>query len=268
MKLTRLAETRSTLARLLPLLVLAAACMAAPTAAYAAANPPADAARAREVAPRPFAALQAAATHPAMAQAHRDVVLPPPGFKGNHDLAQLLQQRRSVREFAPTPLSLAQLGQLLWAAQGITADGKLRTAPSSGALYPLELYVAVGQVRGLAAGVYHYDPHAHSLRLVATGDVRRALAAAAVRQTWIATAPVVVVFGAIHARTAAKYGARAARYVHIEAGHAAQNLFLQAGDLGLGTADVGAFDDRGIARILQWPADVAPLLLMPVGVPR
>lgn len=205
---------------------------------------------------------------PAAPTAQAQVTLPPPSFKGTHSLEQLLQQRRSVREFAATPLTLAQLGQLLWAAQGITADGKLRAAPSSGALYPLELYIAVGHVDGLPAGIYHYAPHAHRLQLVQPGDHRRALAAAAVRQTWLATAPAIIVFGAVHARTAAKYGSRTDRYVHIEAGHAAQNVYLQAGDLGLGTCDVGAFDDREIASTLQWPGDVSPLLLMPVGVAR
>lgn len=194
--------------------------------------------------------------------------LPPPTFNGTHSLPQLLQQRRSQREFAPTPLALAQVGQLLWAAQGITAAGKFRTAPSSGALYPLELYVVAGAVAGLPAGIYHYQPHGHRLLPIRSGDRRHALAAAAARQTWIATAPAIIVFGAVPARTAAKYGGRANRYVHIEAGHAAQNLFLQAGDLGLGAAEVGAFDDREIARILQLPRDTMPLLLMPVGAPR
>ena len=155
-----------------------------------------------------------------------------------------------------------------WAAQGITADGNLRTAPSAGALYPLELYVVAGHVEGLPSGVYHYQPHGHRLVPVVSGDKRHELASAAVKQMWIATAPAVVVFGAVHARTAAKYGSRASRYVHIEVGHAAENLFLQAQDLDLATADIGAFDDQEVARVLRLPGDVAPLLLMPVGAPR
>jgi len=203
-----------------------------------------------------------------MAQSPHDVALPSPALEGTHSLEQLLKQRRSQREFAATPLTLAQVGQLLWAAQGITAGGKLRTAPSAGALYPLELYVVAGQVGGLPAGIYHYHPRGHRLVLIERGDHRDTLAAVALQQMWLAQAPAVIVFGADDARTAAKYGNRAGRYVHIEVGHAAENLFLQAEDLGLGTVDVGAFDDHGVARVLRLPRNVAPLLLMPVGVPR
>ena len=203
-----------------------------------------------------------------MAQSRHDFMLPPPTPGGTRSLPQLLKHRRSVRDFAPTPLSPAQIGQLLWAAQGITAEGKLRTAPSAGALYPLELYVVAGHVEGLPAGIYHYDPHGHRLVSVEPGDRRRALASAAGQQKSIAAAPAVIVFGAVYARTAARYGNRAGRFVHIELGHAAENLYLQAEDLGLGTVDVGSFDDQEVARVVQLPRDVAPLLLMPVGAPR
>jgi len=203
-----------------------------------------------------------------MAQTHNKVALPSPTLKGTLSLERLLKQRRSLREFDATPLTIAQIGQLLWAAQGITADDKLRTAPSAGALYPLELYVVAGHVEGLPAGIYHYDPHGHSLLLIEPGDQRQGLASAAMQQMWLARAPAVIVFGADHARTAAKYASRAERYVHIEVGHAAENLFLQAEDLGLGTVDVGAFDDHQVARIMQFPHTVAPLLLMPVGAPH
>lgn len=196
------------------------------------------------------------------------ITLPPPALKGQHSLETLLSQRRSVREFAATPLTLSKLGQLLWAAQGITGPDGRRTAPSAGALYPLELYVAAGRVEGLAAGVYHYDPHGHRLQRVRSVDVRAALAEAALGQHWLAQAPAVVVFGAVAARTESKYNERAERYVHIEVGHAAENLFLQAEDLGLGTVVVGAFHDAEVARVLGVPRDVAPLLLMPVGQPH
>lgn len=203
-----------------------------------------------------------------MAQSPDTIPLPRPTSRGTHTLEQLLKQRRSVREFASAPLTLMQLGQLLWAAQGVTAREGQRTAPSAGALYPLELYVAAGRVEGLASGVYHYEPHGHHLALVVAGDIRRALAEAALHQTWISAAPAVIVFGAVYARTAAKYGSRAERYVPVEVGHAAENLFLQAEDLGLGTCDVGAFDDRAVARAAHLPREVVPLLLMPVGEPR
>jgi SagB-type dehydrogenase family enzyme len=194
--------------------------------------------------------------------------LPAAKLDGRHRLAQLLEQRRSVRDYAVSPLTLAQVGQLLWAAQGITSRGGLRTAPSAGALYPLAVYVVAGRIEGVPAGVYRYDPHAHRLVLVRNGDQRHALASAAVRQTWLAGAPAIMVLAADYARTSVKYGGRAGRYVHIEAGAAAENLFLQAEDLGLGTVVVGSFDDQEIAGILQLPGNIAPLLLMPVGAPR
>jgi len=202
-----------------------------------------------------------------MAQGTENIPLPSHGLHGRYSLEQLLERRRSVREFAAAGLSLADLGQLLWAAQGITDPAGLRTAPSAGALYPLELYVVAGRVDGLEAGIYHYKPGRHRLVRLHAGDARMALAGAALGQRWIGAAPAVVVFGADYARTERKYGARAERYVHIEAGHAAQNLFLQAEDLGLATVVVGAFHDHDVARLLDLPRGVAPLLLMPVGHP-
>lgn len=248
------------------LLAVAAACVDTPAARCAAVRSP----------PGPAVATVAVRQDGVPAPAHgsaglpsqRDVPLPPPTLARGHGLAALLMQRRSLRAFAPAPLTVAQLGQLLWAAQGITAEGLLRTAPSAGALYPLELYVVAGNVQGLRAGIYHYDPRGHRLELVASGDRRRALAAAAVRQAWIAAAPAIVAFAAVGARTAAKYGNRATRYVAIEVGAAAENLFLQADDLGLGTVDVGTFDDAAVARVLGLAGGAVPLLLMPVGRPR
>ena len=180
-------------------------------------------------------------------------------------LEKLLQQRRSVRTFGKAPLSLATLGQLLWAAQGITHPKGLRTAPSAGALYPLELYVVAGEVEGLPPAVYRYLPKDHRLLETAPGDRRQALAKAALYQLWLDDAAVVVVFTAIYARTTRKYGKRGERYVHIEVGHAAQNLFLQAEALSLGTVDVGAFRDNKVSKLLDLPDDTQPLLLMPVG---
>jgi len=200
-----------------------------------------------------------------MAQNTERISLPAPEVKGRHSLELLLQQRRSVREYPDQALSLAELGQLLWAAQGITHGGGYRTAPSAGALYPLELYAVVGQVNGLAAGVYHYRPKGHSLVKISNGDVRDTLAEAALSQDSVSQAAVVIAFTAVPARTEKKYGARAARYIHIEVGHAAENLFLQAEALGLATVDVGAFDDQEVTRVLQLPHGQVPLLLMPVG---
>lgn len=252
--------------RLLRLLVLAAVCLGAQTHGHASGHPRHD--TAGNFAFRERALRDTAPGRRNETQALQRFALPPPTYQGSRSFAQLLKRRRSVRNFAATPLTLAQIGQLLWAAQGITTSGKLRTAPSAGALYPLELYVVAGHVEGLPAGLYHYDTYGHILVLVASGDRRRALASAAVQQMWVAEAPVIVVFGAVRARTSARYGGRADRFVHIETGHAAENLFLQAEDMNLGTVVVGSFDDGAVARVLQLADGVAPLLLMPVGARR
>jgi len=136
-----------------------------------------------------------------MAQTSDRITLPAPAVTGKHSLEALLQQRRSVREYPDIALSLAQVGQLLWAAQGITHAGGYRTAPSAGALYPLELYVVAGHVHGLANGIYHYQPKGHYLVKTADGDVREALSEAALSQSSVEQAAAVIVFSAVTART-------------------------------------------------------------------
>jgi SagB-type dehydrogenase family enzyme len=201
-------------------------------------------------------------------QEARIVELPEPALESATSLEHALAARRSVRIFAPAPLSLAEVSQLCWAAQGITDEEGLRTAPSAGALYPLELYVVAGAVLDLAPGVYLYRPDGHRLIDRGAGDARPVLAAAALGQECIAAAPVVLVLAGSLERTAAKYGERAERYVSIEVGHAAQNVCLQAVALGLGTVMVGAFEDARVASALGLPAEEQPLALLPVGRPR
>ena len=200
-----------------------------------------------------------------MAQSGENVALPEPSVTGTTSLEQLIAQRRSRRDYQNTALELAEIGQLLWAAQGITHVRGLRAAPSAGALYPLELYVVTGRIEGLAHGMYHYDSRQHQLIKTSGGDLRDALTQAALSQSWMKHAPAVIVFTADYERTTGKYGKRGKRYVHIEAGHAAQNLFLQSESLGLATVVVGAFNADVVARVLRLPADLQPLLLMPVG---
>jgi SagB-type dehydrogenase family enzyme len=196
------------------------------------------------------------------------VALPAAKRTGKLEVEAALGARRSVREFAARALSLAELSQLLWAAQGTTtADGR-RTAPSAGALYPLEVSVVAVNVTGLPAGVYRYRPDGHRLLPVATGDRRRALAAAALEQDWMRPAPAALVIAAVFARSERKYGERAARYVHFEAGCAAENVALQAVALGLGTVVVGAFQDREVQAVAALDADERPLAILPVGRPR
>lgn len=191
--------------------------------------------------------------------------LVPPGVadSGGMSLTEALRARRSVREFGPERLSAAEISELAWAAQGITHGEGFRTAPSAGALYPLELYVVTPE------GLYHYRPRGNRLVELGGGDLRPALQRAAHGQEAVGQGAAVFVIAAVYARTAAKYGPeRGARYVHIEVGHAAQNLLLQAAALGLGAVPVGAFDDGAVHRVLGLPPDQAPLYLIPVGRSR
>ena len=193
------------------------------------------------------------------------VELPKPMRTGEISLEQLLTERRSIRKYTEEKLTISEIGQMLWSAQGITNRQGYRTAPSAGALYPLELYVVVGRVQGMEKGVYHYDSKQHKLIRTTDSDMRRPLAQAALSQSSVKGAAAIIVFAADYGRTTKKYGKRGIRYVHIEVGHAAQNLFLQAGALELATVVVGAFDDDRVARLLQLPVQLRPLLLMPVG---
>jgi SagB-type dehydrogenase family enzyme len=182
-------------------------------------------------------------------------------------LAEAFAKRRSVRDYAERALTLTQIAHLMWAAQGVNDPSGLRTAPSAGALYPLELLLVAGVVSGLASGIYRYHPRHHVLELVAAGDQRRRLAKAALGQTWIADSAAVLVISAVYERTTRKYGPRGKRYVHIEVGHAAQNALLQTAALGLGAGVVGAFDDAAVAKVLALSAAEQPLYLLPVGWP-
>jgi len=191
--------------------------------------------------------------------------LPEPHTDAGTSVEQALRLRRSVRTFAEKPLQLSEVAQLLWSAQGITSRDGLRTAPSAGALYPLEIYLVAGSVNDLPVGVWHYLPDNHRLEQLNDTDIRNPLAHAALDQAWIREAAAVVVFAAVYERTTRKYGKRGIRYVHIEAGHAAENLFLQAVSLDLNTVIVGAFRDDAIRNALKLPQDHVPLILMPVG---
>jgi SagB-type dehydrogenase family enzyme len=190
-------------------------------------------------------------------------------------IERCIAQRRSVRGFQDNALGLAELGQLLWAAQGITGAEGRRSVPSAGGLYPLELYVAVGNVLAAAAehaarvraGVYRYVPQSHELLLVAPGHQREKLVGAARGQDWIATAAAVVCIAAVFERTTRKYGLRGRGYVYLEAGHAAESLMLEAVALGLAATMVGAFNDGEVGHLLHLGTDAMPLCLIPIGTP-
>jgi SagB-type dehydrogenase family enzyme len=193
------------------------------------------------------------------------VILPEPRNDSDVSVEQSMLLRRSIRSFPDKPLTLQEVSQLLWAAQGITDTLGRRTAPSAGALYPLEIYVVANKVQDLSAGVYHYVPEKHQIVRVLEGDIRLELYAAALVQHSVEDGAVVFIFTAVYERTTVKYGDRGIRYVHLEAGHAAQNLCLQATAMDLGAVTIGAFSDEQVAEVLNLPEDEQPLYLIPVG---
>ncbi|MEW6116142.1 MAG: SagB/ThcOx family dehydrogenase [Nitrospirota bacterium] len=193
------------------------------------------------------------------------VKLPEPRYDDAVSVEQALRVRRSIREYANDPLTLAEISQLLWAAQGITDPRGLRASPSAGALYPLEIYIAIGRATNLPRGIYKYRPQGHEIIKVKDGDRRDALYAAALRQSCVKNAAAVIVFSAVYERTERKYGERGSRYVHMEVGHAAQNIYLQAVSLHLGTVFVGAFEDNEVKKVMGMPYEEQPLGIMPLG---
>lgn len=194
-----------------------------------------------------------------------EIKLPEPRQDSAVSIEETLLKRRSVRDYIGEPLTLQEVSQLLWAAQGTTDPRGYRTAPSAGATYPLETYVVVGDVESLAEGVYHYESAEHKLVKVLDGDWRAQLAGAALGQSWVKEGAVNIVFTAIYERTTQRYGDRGIRYVHMEVGHAAQNVYLQAVALNLGMVVIGAFRDDRVKEILNLPENEQPLYIMPVG---
>ena len=193
------------------------------------------------------------------------IKLPEPQYDSDVSIEQSLRKRRSTRDYPNEPLKLHDLSQLLWAAQGITDARGFRTAPSAGALYPLELYVVAGNVENLKPGIYKYKPDEHEIVLLMEGDKRVDLAVAALSQPWVKDGALTIVITAVYERTTVKYGDRGTRYVHIEVGHAAQNLCLQATAMGLGVVTVGAFNDERVSELLNLPDNEKPLYIIPVG---
>jgi len=213
----------------------------------------------------PHSVAAGSARDPAPAVSPEIIKLPQPLYDGTTSVEKALHDRRSVRQYKNVLVTLSDLSQILWAAQGISGSGGKRTAPSAGALYPLDVYVVVGKVSGLAAGIYSYHPRNHELVMIAKGDARTELSRAAMGQSSIKNAAMVLVFCAVYERTTVKYGERGIRYVHMEAGHAAQNVSLQAVALDLGTVVMGAFYDDEVRAVLRLPEQEHPLSIMPVG---
>ncbi len=200
----------------------------------------------------------------------QNVELPPPRTDGDTSLEKAVHRRQSIREFSDTALERDDIGQLLWSAAGRTVDGvsgPTRAAASAGGLYPIRAYIVVGNAEDIEPGVYRYRWRSHELGRVETGDVRRQLRLAALGQGAVGRAPCIVVLAADYEVTRQRYGERGVeRYVHMDAGHAAQNVILQAEALGLGATPIGAFTDAAVKRVLD--IDLEPMYLIPVGHPR
>ncbi len=190
--------------------------------------------------------------------------LPAPRHTSEFSLEKSLSERRSVRKYQPGDLKIEEVSQLLWAAQGKSSDN-YRTAPSAGALYPVEIYMVCGQVEGLETGVYHYRPDEHEIVKLLDGDHRKELASASVNQPWISEASIDLVVVGVFGRMSAQYGSRGVKYVYMEIGHITENVCLQATALNLGSIVIGAFFEDQVNKILQLPTIEQPVAIVPVG---
>lgn len=198
---------------------------------------------------------------------NKEIKLPEPIYKGQMSVEEAIHKRRSVRDYKQGRLTLKQVSQLLWATQGITdKSGELRSVPSAGATYPLEIYLFAGNVEGLKDGIYKYNPSSHSIIFLIESDKRQELCLAALNQDSIKKAQIVIVITAVTERTVKVYGNRGMMYIYMEAGHCGQNIYLQAEALGLSTVAIGAFKDLEVKKILSASKSEQPLYIFPVGL--
>ena len=202
-----------------------------------------------------------------------EILLPAPNLKGMVSVEEALYIRRSVREYKEEGISIGEVSQLLWSAYGVSKAiapdklrGGLKTAPSAGALYPLEIYIYIDRVAGLEKGFYYYEPNGHKIYLIKSGDFAKQLGAVCYGQDFIGTAPVSLVYSAIFERTTSKYGDRGReRYVAMDLGHSAENVYLQAEAMNMGTVGIGAFDDLSLKKLVNMTQVEEPLYVMPCG---
>ncbi len=192
------------------------------------------------------------------------IKLPNPIIKSNISVEEAIYNRKSIRNFMDEQLSLKDFSQLLYSSQGIT-EGTHRVVPSAGALYPLEIYAAVEDVENITPGLYHYIPHKHSIEYIAGGSIKPNIPSIAYNQLWIKDSAADIIIAADYSRTESKYRKMAEKYVHMEVGHASQNVYLQAYALGLGTTIVGGFDNKKMKELMGIP--YMPLAILPIGKP-
>jgi len=201
----------------------------------------------------------------------KDIVLPGPSFKSDKNFEKVLRNRRTKRIYSERELNKLILSQLLWAAQGISDENrKFRTAPSAGALYPLEIYFII-QNKGckeLVNGLYRYIPEGHRIRLIKSGNLSSSLGEVGYSQDFFSESPICFIITAVPIRTTKKYGERGYRYIYIEVGHVGQNIQLQGVSLGLSVGIAGAFRDNKLKNLLGLDKNEIPLYLMPVGYPK
>ncbi|MBN1232244.1 MAG: SagB/ThcOx family dehydrogenase [Candidatus Coatesbacteria bacterium] len=194
-----------------------------------------------------------------------EIVLPSPSKDGKVSVEKALQERRSIRRFKDTPLSLGIVSQMMWAAYGTTNERGFKTTPSAGAIYPLEFYVAISKVEGIEAGLYKYNSLHHKLKLIKSGDLRKDLSEASLGQSCIKNASFIIIFTAVFGSIKLRYGNRGIQYTHNEVGHAGQNIYLQAVSLNIGTVVVGAFVEEKVKAVLDLKDNQSVLYMMPVG---
>ncbi len=201
-----------------------------------------------------------------MLDKEKKIKLPEPRYESTISVEEAILNRRSIRNYSEEPLKLEEVSQLLWSAQGITDERRnLRAAPSAGALYPLETYIVVGNVSSLENGIYRYAPLNHEIIKTKEGDFRNDLSLASLGQSCVKNGVISIVFAAVYDRITGKYGERGIGYTYMEAGHAAQNVYLQAEALGLGTVVVGAFIDDRVKNVIGMKEEETPLYILPVG---
>jgi SagB-type dehydrogenase family enzyme len=201
-----------------------------------------------------------------MSDKGKKITLPKPRYESEISVEEAILNRRSVRSYSEEPVKLKEVSQLLWSAQGITDEKrKFRAAPSAGALYPLEVFLVVGNVSKLEDGIYRYDPFNHAVTKLMEGDYRDNLSLAALGQSCVKNAPISIVIAGVYDRITKKYGERGIMYTYMEAGHAAENVYLQAEALGLGTVVVGAFLDDKVKEVIGMKEEEMPLYILPIG---